>query len=178
MCLYMGETYMIIHVQHIRHVMLCYVGMCLCICTWICICVCIYNRKTRLCACIHACVSLRTCTHTQTHTHTSIYLSTYLSIYLYICTHMCMHMGVHICIHMHVKTHTCVQTYSMHVRMNYRRQYVLVSACTCARIPSSRSPYKAPHIKQVCGMVTQKGTKLNVRRIMNTKKLLYVHIYI
>ena len=91
---------------------------------------------------------------------------------------MCMHMGVHICIHMHVKTHTCVQTYSMHVRMNYRRQYVLVSACTCARIPSSRSPYKAPHIKQVCGMVTQKGTKLNVRRIMNTKKLLYVHIYI
>ena len=31
MCLYMGETYMIIHVQHIRHVMLRYV-------MWACVC--------------------------------------------------------------------------------------------------------------------------------------------
>ena len=171
---------MIIHVQHIRHVMLCYVMLCghVFVHMHMNLHMCMYLQQKDTTVCVHTCMCKLAYmyTHADTHTHLSIYLPIYLSIY--ICTHMCMHMGVHICIHMHVKTHTCVQTYSMHVRMNYRRQYVLVSACTCARIPSSRSPYKAPHIKQVCGMVTQKGTKLNVRRIMNTKKLLYVHIYI
>ena len=121
MCLYMGETYMIIHVQHIRHVMLCYVMLCghVFVHMHMNLHMCMYLQQKDTTVCVHTCMCKLAYmyTHADTHTHLSIYLPIYLSIYIYVHTCACtwVYTYVYTCMWKHIRAcrHTvcmCVWT--------------------------------------------------------------------